>query len=109
MDHSLMTVPQFVGEGKITFGSKPKPEPGEGQLLIQVHANALCGSEKGQFYHGSKATPGHEAAGTVIAAGRNTKTKVGMPGAVFLMDFCGQCRSCRAGFTNQCMAKRADM
>ncbi len=104
-----MTVPQFIGEGKITFGSKSIPEPGEGQLLIQVHANALCGSEKGQFYHGSKSTPGHEAAGTVAAAGPNTTTKIGTPGAVFLMDFCGQCRSCRAGFTNQCMAKRADM
>jgi threonine 3-dehydrogenase len=109
MDQSLMTVPQFIGEGKITFGSKPKPEPGEGQLLLQIKANALCGSEKGQFYGGSKATPGHEAAGTVVAAGPNTKTKIGTTGAVFLMDFCGQCRSCRAGFTNQCMNKRADM
>ena len=28
---------------------------------------------------------------------------------VYLMDYCGECRSCRLGFTNQCMAKRADM
>src|ERR1700730_12368103 len=28
---------------------------------------------------------------------------------VFLMDFCGQCRSCRLGFTNQCLQKRGDM
>jgi threonine dehydrogenase-like Zn-dependent dehydrogenase len=25
------------------------------------------------------------------------------------MDFCGECRSCRLGLTNQCLAKRADM
>ena len=25
------------------------------------------------------------------------------------MDYCGQCRSCRAGHTNQCLAKRNDM
>jgi threonine dehydrogenase-like Zn-dependent dehydrogenase len=25
------------------------------------------------------------------------------------MDFCGQCRSCRQGFTNQCLQKRGDM
>jgi len=28
---------------------------------------------------------------------------------VYLMDFCGACRSCRLGATNQCSAKRADM
>ena len=25
------------------------------------------------------------------------------------MDFCGECRSCRLGFTNQCLQKRGDM
>jgi len=25
------------------------------------------------------------------------------------MDFCGECRNCRLGLTNQCLAKRADM
>jgi len=104
-----MTVPQFIGGGKITLGPRPKPEPGEGRLLLRVKANALCGSEKGQFYGGSKITPGHEAAGIVIAAGPQTSTPVGTPGAVYLMDFCGQCRSCRQGFTNQCLNKRADM
>ena len=37
-----------------------------------------------------------------------TSTPVGTPGAVFLMDFCGNCRSCALGFSNQCLAKRAD-
>jgi threonine 3-dehydrogenase len=109
MSTSAMSVPIFVGEGKIRFGSKPRPEPGEGRLLIEVRANALCGSEKGQFYGGSKITPGHEAAGVVVAVGPNTKTPIGTAGAIFLMDFCGTCRSCRAGFTNQCLHKRADM
>ena len=60
-----MTVPQFVGGGRIEFGEKPVPTPGPGQLLLQVKANALCGSERGQFYEGSPVTPGHEAAGVV--------------------------------------------
>lgn len=102
-------VPQFVGSGRITFGTKPRPEPGDGQLLVAVRANALCGSEKGQFYEGSSVTPGHEAAGVVVAAGPGTKTPAGTPGVIFLMDFCGQCRCCRLGHTNQCSAKRADM
>ena len=45
----------------------------------------------------------------VIAAGTGTTTPVGTRGAVFLMDYCGECRSCRLGYTNQCLAKRADM
>jgi len=106
---STMLVPLFVGGGRITFGEKPVPAPASGQLLVQVKANALCGSERGQFHGGSSVTPGHEAAGVVAAAGPDTHTPVGTPGVLFLMDFCGACRSCRLGCTNQCEAKRADM
>ena len=106
---STMTVPRFVGGGKIETIEKPVPEPGPGQLLIRVHANALCGSERGQFWNGTEVTPGHEAAGTVVASGPGTSTRVGTSGGIFLMDFCGECRNCRAGYTNQCLAKRADM
>jgi threonine dehydrogenase-like Zn-dependent dehydrogenase len=101
--------PRFQGEGRIDFVEKPVRSPGSGQLLVQVKANALCGSERGQYFHGSGITPGHEAAGIVIAAGPDTSTPVGTPGVIFLMDFCGECRSCVRGFTNQCLHKRADM
>ena len=104
-----MIVPRFSGGGRIDFGEKPMPTPGQGQLLVQVKANALCGSERGQFRDGSAVTPGHEASGIVAEAGPGTKTPIGTPGVIFLMDFCGLCRSCRGGFTNQCEAKRADM
>ena len=104
----VMTVPNFEGGGLISFHEKDVPVPGAGQLLLQVGANALCGSERGQFYEGSDVTPGHEGAGIVAAAGPETHTPVGRPGAVFLMDFCGECRSCALGFTNQCLHKHAD-
>ena len=71
-------------------------------------ANALCGSERGQYFEGSNVTPGHEAAGIVAAAGEDTKTEVGAHGVIFLMDFCGSCRNCAEGLTNQCLAKKAD-
>lgn len=104
-----VTVPHFVGDSRIATTTKPVPQPGPGQLLIAVKANALCGSERGQFYGGTQVTPGHEAAGIVAAAGPGTTTPVGTPGAIFLMDFCGECRSCAQGYTNQCLAKRGDM
>lgn len=106
---ATMTVPHFLGGGKISTVEKPVPEPGPGQLLIQVHANALCGSERPQFRNGTDVTPGHEAAGRVVAVGAGTSTPVGTTGGIFLMDFCGECRNCRAGYTNQCLAKRGDM
>lgn len=105
----VMRVPKFVGQAKIEFVDKPVPTPGAGQLLIQVKANALCGSERGQFYEGTSTTPGHEAAGIVVAAGQDTQTAIGTPGVVFLMDFCGECRNCKLGYTNQCLHKRGDM
>ncbi|MDF2440481.1 MAG: hypothetical protein JWN98_1465 [Abditibacteriota bacterium] len=104
-----MRVPLFVGQGRIEWGEKPVPVPGPGQLLLRVGANSLCGSERGQWQYGSSVTPGHDAAGTVVAAGPQTTTPPGTHGVVFLMDFCGACRSCRLGFTNQCAHKRADM
>jgi threonine dehydrogenase-like Zn-dependent dehydrogenase len=106
---SSCRVPAFVGNKRIQFAEKAVPQPEAGQLLLQVHANALCGSERPQFFEGTPVTPGHEAAGTVVAAGPDTHTPVGTAGVVFLMDFCGRCRSCRLGFTNQCLQKRGDM
>ncbi|MCY4062792.1 MAG: Gfo/Idh/MocA family oxidoreductase [Chloroflexi bacterium] len=84
-----MTVPKFEGDGIIRFHEKDVPVPGAGLLLLQVGANALCGSERGQFYDGSKVTPGHEGAGLVAAAGAETTTPVGTTGAVFLMEING--------------------
>ena len=70
----------------MAFREKPVPEPGTGQLLIQVKANALCGSERWQFYDGTETTPGHETAEVVVASGSGTKTPLGTPGVIFLMD-----------------------
>lgn len=109
MIEEKMRAAKFAGDGKITIEKKPVPMPAEGQLLIRVTGNALCGSERGQFMRGAPVTPGHEAAGVVVAAGTKTKTPVGTNGAVFLMDFCGECRNCRQGSTNQCLHKRGDM
>ena len=104
-----MIVPRFLGRGQISFVRKPVQEPGRGQLLIGVKANALCGSERGQFFDGSGVTPGHEAAGVVVDEGPGTRMAVGTRGVIYLMDFCGECRSCALGFTNQCTNKLGDV
>lgn len=109
MTMTSAVAPHFGGDGQISFTDRTYPEPQAGQLLIAVEANAICGTDRDQYFGGSDVVPGHEAAGTVIAAGTGTSTAIGTRGAVFLMDYCGSCRSCRLGHTNQCLAKRADM
>lgn len=106
-----MTVPKFSGRGtgQVDFVEKPVPTPGPGQLLVQVGADAVCGSERMQFFGGSVVTPGHEAAGVVADAGPGTRTEIGAPGVIYLMQFCGECRNCALGFTNQCLDKRGDV
>ena len=104
-----MRAPRFEGNGKITWHEEEVADPGPGELLIQVAANSLCGSDRNQFYQGSRVVPGHEASGIVVAVGTGTTVQAGTPGVIFLMDFCGECRNCLAGRTNLCHAKRADM
>lgn len=104
-----MLAPHFRGEGVIEFTERTVAEPAPGQLLVRVSANAVCGTDRAQYEKGSAVIPGHEAAGEVVAAGGGTETTPGTTGVVFLMDYCGECRSCVLGHTNQCLAKRADM
>jgi threonine 3-dehydrogenase len=104
-----VTAPRFRGGGVIDFEPHEYRDPGEGELLLAVGANAVCGTDRHEFYQGSPIVPGHEAAGVVVATGPGTTTAAGTRGAVYLMDFCGSCRSCRLGATNQCLAKRGDV
>ena len=101
--------PRFVGSGRVAFRDASVPSPGPSQLLVEVRANAVCGTDRAQFYDGSVLTAGHEIAGVVAASGRQCSIPTGTPGVVYLMDYCGTCRSCAAGATNQCLDKRGDV
>jgi threonine 3-dehydrogenase len=106
---NVATGPRFLGDGKIIFEERPVPSPRAGELLVRVRANAICGTDRAPYLAGSAVTPGHESAGVVVAAGPETSVREGTAGVIFLMDYCGQCRSCQLSYTNQCLAKRADM
>lgn len=103
------SAPVFRGMERIEYVERTYRQPGAGELLIAPRANALCGTDRGFWTRGAEHVAGHETAGVVLEAGDGTTTPVGARGVVFLMDFCGGCRSCRLGATNQCLAKRGDM
>lgn len=102
-------VPRFRGAALIEWADHEYREPGPGELRLRIAANAICGTDRHEYYDGSPIVPGHEAAGVVVDAGPGTTTSIGSRGVVYLMDFCGDCRSCRVGATNQCFAKRGDV
>lgn len=89
----------------------PDPEPGEGQLLIDVHACGVCRTDlhvvDGDLRHPKQPViPGHEIVGTVAALGRGVTgfapgDRVGVP---WLGRTCGHCRFCLRGRENLCDA-----
>jgi len=89
------------------------PQPGPGQLLIRVHACAVCRTDL-HIVDGELAHPklplilGHEIAGTVAALGDGaTHFQVGdRVGVPWLGWTCGACPACRRGQENLCEAAR---
>ena len=86
----------------------PVPVPGDDEVLIQMKAAGVCGSDH-HIYHGANpcATypriPGHENAGIVAKAGKNvTNVKEGDHVIVDLIHTCGECYQCRIGRKNVC-------
>ncbi len=86
---------------------RPVPVPGEGEVLVKIHACGVCGSDIGRILYGSAyhypLVPGHEFAGTVAKMGPGVgKIHEGDPVTVFPMLPCGHCDDCQAGRYNLC-------
>lgn len=105
----MARAPVFVGQRRIEWRDWAVPFPGPGELLLRCRANALCGTDLGQYRGGSAVVPGHEAAGEVVAVGEGASVAAGSLGVAYLMVYCGRCRSCRLGHTNVCLDKGGDL
>jgi propanol-preferring alcohol dehydrogenase len=88
--------------------TRPTPEPGAGELLIEVAACGVCRTDlhvvDGDIRAALPIVPGHEVVGRVIAAGPGAKgfapgQRVGVP---WLGGTCQSCAFCRAGLENLC-------
>ena len=85
-----------------SFEAIPKPEAGEGEVLIEVKAAALCHTElhfaDGTLNLGAKPiTMGHEAAGVIVAVGSGVPAeRVGERVVVYYYVGCGGCLWCVA-------------
>jgi alcohol dehydrogenase, propanol-preferring len=87
----------------------PVPEPGAGQVLIRVHACAVCRTDlhviDGELTQPKlPLIPGHEIVGTIEKKGEGAArfqigARVGIP---WLGWTCGECAYCQAGQENLC-------
>ena len=96
--------------GAVELREIPVPEPGPGEVLLQIEACAVCGSDlamyRGTFDHPMKipVVMGHEFAGTVDRVGHAvTGWKPGDRVACeTAAQICGNCVYCRSGNYNMC-------
>ena len=93
----------------LTLRERPVPQPGEGEILIEVAACGVCHTDlhlvDGELPEPKlPIVPGHEIVGRVAAIGSGVSgfalgAHVGVP---WLAAACGVCPYCRAGRENLC-------
>ena len=95
----------------LQYTSVDDPRPGDGQVLVKVHACGVCRTDlhvvDGELPQArSPVIPGHEIVGTVarVGAGAGDWTEGERVGVPWLGFTCGVCRYCRAGQENLCDA-----
>jgi len=93
----------YEGEGRLVVRDVPDPVPAPDEVLVEVEACGICGSDL-HFWHGDLprpigTAPGHEFAGTVID-GPSGLADVRY--AVSPNVSCGRCEFCTTGRSNLC-------
>jgi L-iditol 2-dehydrogenase len=97
--------------GEIRIEERARPQPGPREVLVEITAVGVCGSDVHYYEHGrigsfvveAPLVLGHESAGRVVELGEGaSKHTIGdrvtlEPGVP-----CGRCRECRAGRYNLC-------
>ncbi|MDQ6937238.1 MAG: zinc-binding dehydrogenase [Actinomycetota bacterium] len=94
----------------------PVPKPGPGQVLVQIRASTICGSDVRAIYREHLGTgaeayqdviAGHEPAGEVVAVGPGgRRIEVGDRVAIYHISGCGQCPDCVRGYFISCESPR---
>src|ERR1043165_8030481 len=85
--------------GPLRMVERPLPEPGPGELLIEVAACGVCRTDlhivDGDIKGALPIVPGHEVVGRVVGTGE----RIGVP---WLGRTCGHCPFCQSGRENLC-------
>lgn len=109
----------YHGSRDIRVEEVPDPIVGAGEVVLEVHAAGICGTDAAEYHdgpfqypiahphpvtgHGGPMVPGHEVAGRVIELGNGVEgLEIGEVVASGGGISCGHCHQCQAGKTNLC-------
>jgi len=90
---------------------RPVPEPGPGEVRVQMHCAGLCRTDlqviAGQIPALDPLIPGHEGAGEIVATGLGVSTlQLGQRVTFHPYQGCGQCAHCQQAQPEHCPAAR---
>lgn len=96
---------------ELTIEERPVPQPAADEVLVQVGAVGVCGSDVHYFREGkigdfvveAPLVLGHESGGVIVAVGSDVDaTRIGQRVSIEPQRPCGRCRECRVGKYNLC-------
>ena len=110
----------FTGERTLEFMEFPDPTPGPGEVVLEIKASGMCGSDL-KFYRAAKSgapslglgkvtgpvIAGHEPCGVVAAVGAGVEPSLARVGDRVMVHHykgCGVCEHCRVGWSQLCAA-----
>jgi L-iditol 2-dehydrogenase len=108
---ATMRASVMTGVGTLTIEDRPVPTPGAHQVLVEVAAVGVCGSDVHYYRHGrigdfvvdAPMILGHELSGRIAAVGGEVDSaRVGQRVAVEPQHPCRRCKQCKAGRYNLC-------
>ena len=115
----------FTGDRRLELQDFPDPTPGLGEVVIEIKASGMCGSDL-KFYRaaagaaaaglglgtGKLVIAGHEPCGVVVAVGSGVSDKqarVGMRVMQHHYRGCGACPHCSTGWMQLCVEGVAEV
>ncbi|MFL6239455.1 MAG: zinc-binding dehydrogenase [Actinomycetes bacterium] len=100
------------GNREVAYREVPDPQPGHGQVVVQMKASTICGSDIRAIYRehlGSGAEAyrnviaGHEPCGVIVEVGPGCRRfAVGDRVILYHIAGCGVCPDCRSGYMISC-------
>ncbi len=110
-----MTGVVLPGNSTVAYVEKPIPEPGHGQVLVQMKASSICGSDIRAIYreHLGKGPEGyqgviagHEPCGQIVKVGPGCKQfQPGDRVVIYHISGCGVCDECKHGYMISCRSE----
>lgn len=101
-----MQAVRLIGAADLRLVEVPRPAPAPGEVLVQVLAAGICGTDR-HLYHGTfpckpPVTLGHEFSGIVVATGPEVTMPIGTLVTCDPNIACGSCAQCLKGQINLC-------